>query len=212
MISGSCIESLQTVNQSFSVIYRGKRLALNFQRQNKRRAVAVNKTQIPLQHTAYSDLSQKTTLFLSLVKRCKRGKGGKWVIELRRLLKDGVKEEQRGRWNRGDICAYGLQLKGWYPDGEIRERGDKGERGQWKWRGRRESEREAENGHHVGCLEEERIAAPVDFGDGEIVIEGKHLNARWIEEVWISIPVDALSKTDSSVVYYDPSRLRDIIN
>lgn len=37
------------------------------------------------------------------------------------------------------------------------------------------------------------------------------MNTGWIEEVWISIPHDALSKTDSSVVYYDPSLLRDPI-
>ena len=29
--------------------------------------------------------------------------------------------------------------------------------------------------------------------------------------MWISVPVDALSKTDSTVVYYDPSQLRDTI-
>lgn len=50
------------------------------------------------------------------------------------------------------------------------------------------------------------------FSDEEIVIDWKLVNAGWIEEVWISIPVDALSKTDSSVVYYDPSQLRDTIS
>lgn len=38
------------------------------------------------------------------------------------------------------------------------------------------------------------------------------MSAGRMEEVWISIPVDALSKADSSVVYYDPSWLRDTIN
>lgn len=102
---------------------------------------------------------------LSLNYFCLYCKRWKWVIELRRLLKDRVKEEWRGRWNRGDICAYRPQLKGWYPDGEIREREDKGgkedigkRRGWWE----RGSEREAENGYHVGRLEKERIAAPAD--------------------------------------------------
>lgn len=49
------------------------------------------------------------------------------------------------------------------------------------------------------------------FSDEEIATESKHMNTGWIEEVWISIPHDALSKTDSSVVYYDPSLLRDPI-
>lgn len=49
------------------------------------------------------------------------------------------------------------------------------------------------------------------FSDEEIVIDRKHMNAECKEEVWISIPVDALSKTDSGVVYYDPSQLRDTI-
>lgn len=30
----------------------------------------------------------------------------KWLIELKRLVKDEVKEEQRERGNRGDICGY----------------------------------------------------------------------------------------------------------
>lgn len=33
------------------------------------------------------------------------------------------------------------------------------------------------------------------------------MNEGWVEEVLISAPVDALSKTDSSVVCYDPSPL-----
>lgn len=37
------------------------------------------------------------------------------------------------------------------------------------------------------------------------------MNAGWREEVWISIPIDAPSKADSSVVYYDPEQLRDTI-
>lgn len=49
------------------------------------------------------------------------------------------------------------------------------------------------------------------FSDEEIAIERKHMNAECKEEVWISIPFDALSKTDSSGVYYDPSQPRDTI-
>lgn len=67
------------------------------------------------------------------------------------------------------------------------------------------SGREAENGYCVGWPVKERIAALCSFRDEEIAIEGRHMNTGWIEEVSLSIPVDALSKTIFGVVYYDPA-------
>lgn len=69
---------------------------------------------------------------------------------------------------------YRLQLKGWYPDGgDKRKRGEREKEDVWNREGRRrESEREAENGHRVGRLQKERIAAPCRFSDEEIVADG----------------------------------------
>lgn len=137
-------------------------------------------------HTLTYDRRQ--TLFLSLLKCCKRGKRLKWVIELRRLLKDRVKEEQR-RWNRGDIFAYRLQLKGWYPDGEIRERRDKGERGHWKWRGAMGEWKRGWKWIPRWLCREGEDSSSCRFSDEEIVIEGKHMNAGSIDvySSWCSV-------------------------
>lgn len=80
------------------------------------------------------DLSHKMTWFCLLLKYCKRANRWKWVIEVKRLWKGRLKEEKwgGGKWNRGDICAFRLRLKGWYSDGKIRERGHWKQLGWWK--------------------------------------------------------------------------------
>lgn len=81
--------------------------------------------------------------------------------------------ERRAGWNRGDICAYRVQLKGWYPDGEIRER--RGKRGHWKMEKEHwESERGAENRYRA----EGEDSSSCRFSDEEIAVGGKAFVCR----------------------------------